>query len=126
MEKWKRLEEKEKNKHNWYRTGKKVYEAPLFVPWSQNGELEDACQEIVDKNFLKVKAVEKTGRKVKDCLQKSSIERKINFPEGCHVCKTDNKISCLTTDVTYKMNCPNYSTAEKPLKIGYDGETARI
>ena len=50
----------------------------------------------------------------------------INCLEGCQVCKSDNKMSCLTTDALYKIVCPSCGAAVKPLKTGYNGETARM
>ena len=127
-EMWKKNERenaKDREKDNWYRGGKDKFEAPLFIPWTENGELKNVSQKIVDDLGLKIKVVEKTGRKIKELLQKSSIGVNKRCPSGCVVCGHDNKLSCLTTDITYKINCPMCGRALKPLKAEYNGETSR-
>ena len=70
--------------------------------------------------------MEKTGKKVKNILQKSSIGVNKSCPTGCVICREcNNRISCLTTDVTYKITCNVCKKKVKPLIALYDGETTR-
>ena len=129
---WKRKErEKEKIKktEGWYKDEEKGYDAPLFVPWTDNSIFKKNCEEILDRLGLKIKVVEKTGKKIKHLLQKSSIGMNKGCPTGCVVCNTENRISCLTSDVTYKITCPACGTPPvpvKPIKTAYKGETGRM
>ena len=101
-----REEEKEKQKNVWYKEGGK-YEAPLFVLWTENSDFKEECQKIVDGLGLKIKVIEKTGPKVKLLLHKSSIGMNKGCPSGCIICSDGkNKVSCLTSDVTYRIKCP--------------------
>ena len=127
-ENWKkreREEEKLDKQDNWYRGKKDEFEAPLFIPWTKNGELKRECQKIVDRIGIKVKVIEKTGTKMKAILQKSSIGMNKGCHTGCIVCKSGNKTSCLMTDVTYLLTCMSCLQKEPPVKTLYDGETVR-
>ena len=75
---------------------------------------------------LKIKVIEKTGRKVKNILQRSSNVIDKSCPTGSVICsECNNRISCLTTDVTYKITCNLCQKKVKPLITLYDGETTR-
>ena len=64
-EQWKkdkREEKKSKKKDSWYEGENGEYEAPLFVPWTRDGELKEECKRIVDDLGLKIKVVGKNRK----------------------------------------------------------------
>ena len=97
-----------------------------FDPYKSGGPVPTIrARTVVGGLGLKIKVIEKTGPKVKQLLHRSSIGINSSCPRGCIVCSDgENRISCLTSDVTYRIKCPECGLIQ--LLTAYDGETTRM
>ena len=136
---WKRKErrkEKLKKAKEWYKTGGN--ESVLFITATPESELKGLLQEVIEKSKIKIKVVEKSGKKMMRILQKNNpFAKRECGKEDCMVCTGDRGGSCRETGITYCIDCtgvPDEGTlrnnqnaqGEQETCAGvYNGETGR-
>ena len=104
---WERDDRDRKKKEkviDWYKRG--GYESVIFVPATPNSELQSKYQQQIDRQGLRIRAVEKAGKSIKSLLQKSNPFK----PETCDrqlclLCRTGGRGSCEKDGVTYDIVC---------------------
>ena len=121
---WKKMEravEGKVKKRTWYGTENKTV---LFVQSTPGGILKNAVNEVVKKSGLKVRVVEKGGRKLQSLLTKSDVTGSAQCGrDECVICRSGGKGPCSKEGVCYSVTCV------KCLEIGRTsrmfGETGR-
>ena len=112
--------EKEKKKQNWF--NKDRYNSVLFIPPTPSSALKSILENEIIKSKFKIKVVEKTGKSIKKCLQKSDPFKKEKCTDKeCWICQTENGGDCRAIGITYKIECKT----EEECKHNYKGNTAR-
>ena len=100
----KREEKKQEKRANWYRRG--GYQSVLFVPATPGSVLKKKCETEIRNSMFKLRVVEKTGRSLKDILQRSDpFRNKECQREDCPVCYNSGKGRCDQSWVTYEICC---------------------
>ena len=116
-----RKKKKQNQKMGWYRKG--GYEAVLFIPATPDSKLSGLMKcRIREESSIKIKVVEKSGKKIKQILQKNDpLADLICYKPECAVCSTSKKGGCRSSGVTYKVICDS----ENPCKFSYTGQTGK-
>ena len=110
--------ERQERRRNWFRRG--GFESVMFVPATPQSELRKRIMEEVGRSEVKIKVVERPGKKFKQMLQKNDpFKQKECGDESCFVCNTTKEGSCRKPGVTYMMNCKGTCDRESV----YYGET---
>ena len=117
---WRRNErEKDKRtkKTGWYKKG--GFKSIIFVPATPGSVLKKRYDNILKESKLNIKAVERSGTKLKNLLSRNNPfeKNKCREEDECFVCTT-GKGNCKKENVTYKLEC-------KRCKYVYVGESAR-
>ena len=100
----------------------------LFVQSTPGGVLKSAISEVVRSSGLKIRVVEKGGKKVQSLLQKSDVENSVQCirPE-CVICQSGGKGPCSKEGVCYKVTCLKcLEFGKKTIMYGETGRNARI
>ena len=104
---WKK-EERRKAKvdkrKTWYEKG--GYEAVVFVPATPKSKLAKSYKAKIKESGIKIKVVERAGRKIKNILQVNDplSHKKCNKEDNCLVCNT-GKGSCRSSSINYSIRC---------------------
>ena len=107
------------NRKNWFK--KRGEEAVLFVPATPGSKLAKQYQEEIDMADLKIKIEERTGRKIKNILQKNDpISTRECNDDKCFVCTTSKKGNCRSSSVNYRISCES-----QECEYVYDGQTSK-
>ena len=117
---WKRKErrkERRNKRENWYKKGGN--KTVMFVPATPHSQLRKKYQEEVRKTKLKIRVVERSGKKIKNLIQHSDPYKRTgcNDKDNCMVC-TGGKGNCRRENITYKIQCSKCDCV-------YIGETSR-
>ena len=120
-----RAVEKVLKKKTWYG---KQHKAVLFVQSTPGGVLKAAVDKVVRKSGLKVKVVEKGGKKIQSLLMKSNIADMIQCGEpNCVICLSGGKGPCNKEGVCYRVTCLKcLDVGKKSEMFGETGRTGRI
>ena len=112
-----RKKEKKEKKKSWYDNEK--YEAVMFVPATPGSELQLKLQETVNKTSIKMKIVERAGKKIVRMLQRNDPfkTKRCPRPGRCLVCSGSKPGGCRDNGVTYRINC------EDDCEFEYTGQT---
>ena len=99
-----RRKEVKKKRRNWFRRG--GYGSVLFVPATYRSAMKNLFQEEISRSNLKIKVVERSGRKIKQILQKNDPfkDGKCGSPK-CMVCNTTGKGRCRRNGIIYNIRC---------------------
>ena len=120
---WRKVErkkEKETKKRNWFK--RRGEEAVLFVPATPGSKLAKLYREEVEMADVKIKIEEKTGRKIKNILQKNDpMSTKGCNDNTCFVCTTSQKGNCRSSSVNYRITCGCKDKCE----YVYNGQTSK-
>jgi len=105
---WKRnlrRREKDEKAKKWYMKG--GYESVMFISATPNSELRKQMQNTINKSNMKIKVIEKSGKKLIKQLQRNDpFKTKICMDRNnCIVCSGPNPGSCRDTGISYKINC---------------------
>ena len=125
---WRKKERAIKNavkSKTWYGN---EYKSVLFVQSTPGGVLKSAISEVVRSSGLKIRVVEKGGKKVQSLLQKSDVENSVQCmrPE-CVICQSGGKGPCSKEGVCYKVTCLKcLEFGKKTIMYGETGRNARI
>ena len=119
---WKRaerIEEREDKKKTWLKRG--GFDSVLFIPTTPNGKLKKMYEEIIRRSGIRMKVVERTGRKLRSQLQTSNPFKEPECGrEDCFVCRTFGQGNCNAEGITYKIDC----SATECQKNRYKGESS--
>ena len=102
--------------------------AVLFVQSTPGGVLRNAIEKVVCDSGLKVRVVEKGGRKVQSLLMKTDVSETIQCgrPE-CVICLSGGKGPCNREGVCYSITCLKcLDVGKKTQMFGETGRTGRI
>ena len=114
-----RKKKKQKQRKEWHK--KDGNEAVLFIPATPGSQLTKLARNKIEQSKLRVKVVEKPGKKVKELLQKNDpIADKMCHNKDCFVCSTTKKGGCRSSSVTYKLNC-----IKEGCSFSYNGQTGK-
>ena len=123
-----RREAKEAKKGNWFKQNSKgevIYDSVLFVPATPKSELKTIIEDEAKACNLRVRVVEKPGRKLIDYIKSSdkTNEKPKCGDESCIMCETDTKggRKCRKSDIVYEITCEECKKAKK--RARYFGET---
>ena len=114
-----RKEQRRNKKSNWYKKGGNM--SVLFIPVTPKSKLKKMFEEEIKQSKLGIKVVEKSGRSIKNLVQKNDPfnKGKCRDENGCFVCREKNsKGKCRISNVTYKVTCDQCNMI-------YHGETGR-
>ena len=102
-----RANNKQKKKTEWHKNERNQNKSVLFVPATKNSELRNIYEREVKKSGLNIKIVERSGKKLKDTLQKSYPfpREKCEDQEKCLICQNNGKGNCKRSNVTYEIVC---------------------
>ena len=125
---WKKKEravEGKLKKRTWYGTENKTV---LFVQSTPGGILRNAVNEVVKKSGLKVKVVEKGGRKLQSLLTKSDVTGSVHCGrDDCVICRSGGKGPCNKEGVCYRVTCLKcLEIGKKSQMFGETGRSGRI
>ena len=114
-------EEREKQramkKDHWYKKG--GAEAVIFVPATLFSQLQKSYMEQIKNQEFKIKVIEKSGKTLKQILQRSDPFRPRKCArDNCFVCQSNGRGPCTRHGVTYDIKCQGCESV-------YVGETAR-
>ena len=121
---WKRNERrKEKNdkKTNWYEKG--GYEAAIFVPATPKSHMAKIYREKIKGSGLKIKVVERSGRKIKSLLQVNDplSDKRCSKEDHCFVCESGiSEGVCRSSGVDYDIQCQ-----DRLCKHMYNGQSGK-
>ena len=118
---WNNIERRAERKHkrnNWFGN----YDTVLFVSATPQSELKRLYEDEIRKRKMKIKVVERSGIKIKDTLQKKSTLNDKQCKDDCFICTTTQKGNCMSSGVTYMINC-NSDHDDKIYQ--YDGRTMK-
>ena len=114
-----RKKDKQAKKNSWYTRNN--YESVIFVPATPNSKLSKSFRQKINESGIKIRVVEKSGRKVKNLLQRNDPLSDQHCQErDCFVCSTSNKGNCRTTGITYRISCTAVNC-----QFRYNGQTSQ-
>ena len=93
----------------------------VFVPATPGSELKKSYEKCIRESDLGIKVVEKSGRMIKNIVQKSDPFKKAKCEDSnkCMICKEEeSKGRCRQTGIVYEIKC-------KECDDKYIGETSR-
>ena len=108
---WKKTErqkKKQQNKTKWFKKGRTKYKSVLFVPATPDSKLQQEYSKIINKHNIKIKIVEKSGKQIKNLLQKSEPFKNDKCADkDCFPCKTNNNktSNCRKDGIIYTITC---------------------
>ena len=77
----------------------------MFVQATPKSELKQLYDVEIRKRNMKIKVVERSGMRLKDYLQKKDISGVKQCDDECFVCKTSQKGDCMSSSITYRIQC---------------------
>ena len=119
---WKYIErkiKKQKQRKEWHK--KDGTEAVLFIPNTPDSKLAKLIRNRIEQSNLRVKVIEKSGKKVKELLQKGDpLADSTCHNKECFVCSTNKQGGCRNTSVTYSLKC-----IKEGCNFSYKGQTGK-
>ena len=119
-----RAAEKEMKKQNWFK-GKNgdAFDSVIMIPATPNSELKKEVDKIAKNSGLRVKVVERPGKKLIDYLKGFDKTRKLDkcSEPDCLICQTDKGGNCRKPNLVYKITCKECQQNNK--KANYYGES---
>ena len=120
---WSNIQRRENKKilrKNWYK--KQGHESFVFVPATPQSQLAKQFREKIKISNIRIKVIEKSGKKIKDILQRNDpLSENKCIDECCLICKTSTRGGCRSSGVTYRIKCEN----ETECPFAYEGQTGK-